>query len=69
MSTANRLASNLPRLFNKNIFEMIDLLMNNPPIFQLPHSRDFMDFNDNIYIPKFVCHESEATLHDHDSLM
>ncbi len=45
----SRVALDLPRLFNKKEFEMIDALMNIDPIFQPLHSMDFMDANDYVY--------------------
>jgi hypothetical protein len=43
MFATNKLAYLSPVLFNKNIFKIIDSFMSNQPIFQPPHSRDFMD--------------------------
>jgi hypothetical protein len=48
---------------------MIDSFVSNQPIFQPPHSHDFMDPKNNIYTPKFACHESKVFLHNHDSSM
>jgi hypothetical protein len=42
---------NLLVLFNKNIYEIIDALMKTIPIFQAPHSKDFMDLNHAMYTP------------------
>jgi hypothetical protein len=41
---------NLLRMFNKDIYEMIDAFMNTRPIFKPLNSRDFMGANDNVYI-------------------
>jgi hypothetical protein len=40
---ANRISMNLLRMFSRNIHEMINAFMKTRPIFQPPHSRDFMD--------------------------
>lgn len=66
MCAANRLASNLPRLFNKSIFKMIDSFMSKRPIFEPPHSYDFMDPNYNVYTPKSSCQEFEVIMHNHN---
>jgi hypothetical protein len=68
MCATNRLASNLPRLFNKSIFKMIHSFMSRRPIFEPPHSCDFMDPNYNVYTPKSSCQEFEVILHNHNSL-
>ncbi len=69
MCATNRLTSNLPRLFNKSIFKMIDSFMNRRPIFEPPHSHDFMDPNDNVYTPKSSCQEFEVIMHNHNFLI
>jgi hypothetical protein len=51
MFTIDRVSMNLPKVFNKNIYEMIDSFMKTKPIFQPPHFRDFMDLNDAVYNP------------------
>jgi hypothetical protein len=48
-SPLERLALNLLRMFNKDIYEMIDAFMNTEAIFKTSHSRDFMGANDNVY--------------------
>jgi hypothetical protein len=40
---------NLPRPFNKRICETIDAFMKTKPIFQSPHSKDFMHPNDTMF--------------------
>jgi len=40
---ANKISMNLLRMFSRNIHEMINAFMKTRPIFQPPHSRDFMD--------------------------
>jgi hypothetical protein len=48
MSTINKVAMNLPRMLNKNIYEMIYSFTKTRPIFQPPHSKDFMDLIDDV---------------------
>jgi hypothetical protein len=50
LSPLERLELNLLRMFNKNIYEMIDAFMNTRPIFKPSHSKDIMGANDNVYI-------------------
>ncbi len=51
MFTIDRVSMNLPKVFYKNSYEMIDSFMKAKPIFQPPHFRDFMDPNDVMYSP------------------
>jgi hypothetical protein len=37
------------KTFNKLFFEFIDAFMNNTPCFNVPHSRDFMIPDDDVY--------------------
>jgi hypothetical protein len=45
----DRIVMNLPRPFNKRINEMIDAFMKTKPIFQSPHSKEFMHPNDTMF--------------------
>jgi hypothetical protein len=40
-------------MFNMNIYKTIDTFMKTRPIFQPPHSRDFMDLTDDMCNPAF----------------
>jgi hypothetical protein len=42
---------NLPKLFNKNIYEMIDTFIKTITIFKPLYFKDFMDINDAMYTP------------------
>jgi hypothetical protein len=53
MSTTNRVSMNLPKVFSKNIYEMINSFMKTKPIFQPPHFWEFMETNDAMYNPPF----------------
>ncbi len=46
---------NIPKLFNKVIYGMIDAFMSNKPTFDPSHSRNFMDPNDIVYTPNSTC--------------
>lgn len=52
---------NLFVLFSKNIYEIIDASMKTIPIFQAPHSKDFMDLNHVMYTPTSEEFESIAS--------
>jgi hypothetical protein len=61
---------NLPRLFNKNIYEMIDNFIKTITIFKPLYSKDFMDLNDAMYIPttqelKFAIGGQGPLMHEH----
>jgi hypothetical protein len=43
----DKITLNLPRMFNKVIYEMINAFMSNKPIFEPTHSWDFMDPHDD----------------------
>jgi hypothetical protein len=66
MSTINKVPMNLPRMFNMSIYKTIDAFMKTRPIFQPPHSRDFMDSVDDVCSPtfqetKFIIASDEGT--------
>jgi hypothetical protein len=48
MFTINRVSMNLPKVFNKNIYEMIDSFMKTTM-----HLKDFKDLNNAVYNPPF----------------
>ncbi len=52
---------NLFVLFSENIYEIIDASMKTTPIFQAPHSKDFMDLNHAMYTPTSQEFESIAS--------
>lgn len=56
------MAQDLPRLFLKSIYEMMDAFMSSRPNFEPPRSQDFMDPNNNVFNPKFVCQEFETAV-------
>jgi hypothetical protein len=45
----DKIIMNLPKPFNKRISEMFDAFMKTKPIFQSPHSKDFMHPNDTMF--------------------
>ncbi len=47
---------------SKQFFEMMDAFMSSSPNFEPPHSQDFMDPNNNVFNPKFVCQEFETAV-------
>jgi len=49
MSTKDKVSHGLLTNFSKVFFELIDIFMNNRPCFNPPHSRDFMNPNDDVY--------------------
>jgi len=53
MFIIDKVAMNLPRMFNMSIYKTIDAFMKTRPIFQPPHSRDFMDLTDDVCNPTF----------------
>ncbi len=60
---------NLPRLFNKNIYEIIDTFIKTITIFKPLYSKDFMDLNDAMYTPiiqelKFVIGSQGPLMHE-----
>jgi hypothetical protein len=52
----------LPRVFVKSIYEMIDAFMSSRPNFEPSHSQDFMDPNNNVFNPKFTYQEFETAV-------
>jgi hypothetical protein len=60
MSIVNKISMNLLRMSNRNIYEMIDAFMKIRPIFQQPHSRDFMDLTNAMYKP--LLHEETESI-------
>ncbi len=60
---------NLPRPFNKRICEMIDAFVKTKPIFQSPHSKDFMHPNDIMFIAnphelKYITSGQRSPMHE-----
>jgi hypothetical protein len=51
MSTIDKVAMNLLRMFNRGIYETIYTFMKTRPIFQPPHSRGFMNQIDDVCSP------------------
>lgn len=60
---------NLPRPFNKRIYEMIDAFVKTKLIFQSSHSKDFMHPNDTMYIVsphelKYITSGQRSPMHE-----
>jgi hypothetical protein len=62
ISPADKMAQDLPRVFVKSICEMMDAFKSSRPNFEPPQSQDFMDPNNNVFNPKFVCQEFETAV-------
>jgi hypothetical protein len=56
------MAQDLPRVFVKSIYEMMDAFMSSRPNFEPPCSQDFTDPNNNVFNPKFVCQKFETVV-------
>jgi hypothetical protein len=53
MSIIDKVAMNLLRMFNINIYKTIDTFMKIRPLFQPPHSKDFMNLTNDVCSPAF----------------